>query len=231
MDIPAMVGWYVVFLFSVSCHEAAHAWAALKGGDPTAYSGGQVSLDPTPHIRREPIGMVVLPIISLFLIHWPFGYASAPYDPHWAARNHKKAALMALAGPLANLGLVVVAAILVWVGIFAGIFAVPDSINFTGIVVPVGEGIAPALAMLVSILFSMNLILAILNMLPLPPLDGSEIIILFMDRSQAEKYKTMIHNPAFALIGLMVAWHIFSPLFRVLFPAIVSLIYPGSYSW
>ena len=231
MDIPAMVGWYVVFLFSVSCHEAAHAWAALIGGDSTAYSGGQVSLDPTPHIRREPIGMVVLPIISLFLIHWPFGYASAPYDPHWAARNHKKAALMALAGPMANLGLVVVAAILVWVGIFAGIFTVPDSINFTGIVAPAGPGIASALAMLVSMLFSMNLILAILNVLPLPPLDGSEIIILFMNSSQAEKYKAMIHNPVFALVGLMVAWHIFSPMFQMLFPALVSLIYPGSYSW
>ena len=62
MDDPveALV-WYVVFLFSITVHEAAHAWAAMRGGDLTAYHGGQVSIDPIPHIRREPIGTVVLP--------------------------------------------------------------------------------------------------------------------------------------------------------------------------
>ena len=53
---------YVVLLLSLTVHEAAHAWAALRGGDPTAYLGGQVSLDPRPHIRREPFGMVFAPL-------------------------------------------------------------------------------------------------------------------------------------------------------------------------
>jgi hypothetical protein len=55
--------YYVVFLFSTTVHEAAHAWAAKLGGDLTAYHGGQVSLDPRPHIQREPFGMVILPLI------------------------------------------------------------------------------------------------------------------------------------------------------------------------
>jgi Zn-dependent protease len=84
--------YYVVFLFSTLLHEAAHAWAAMRGGDPTAYHSGQVTLDPLPHVRREPIGMVGLPILSVIISGWPFGFASAPYDPHWAARYPKRAA-------------------------------------------------------------------------------------------------------------------------------------------
>ena len=70
------LAYYVVFLFSTTVHEASHAWAAKLGGDLTAYHGGQVSLDPRPHIRRAPFGMVVLPIISVLLSGWPFGFAS-----------------------------------------------------------------------------------------------------------------------------------------------------------
>src|SRR6478735_1861247 len=58
------ITYFVVFLFSTTLHEAAHAWAALRGGNLTAYKGGQVTLDPRPHIKREPFGMVVLPLVS-----------------------------------------------------------------------------------------------------------------------------------------------------------------------
>ena len=77
------IAWYAVLLFSLTFHEAAHAFAALRGGDRTAYLGGQVSLDPTPHIRREPLGTVVFPIV-IYLISgggWMFGWASTPFDP------------------------------------------------------------------------------------------------------------------------------------------------------
>ena len=77
--------WYVVFLFSTTCHEGAHALAAKWGGDPTAFEGGQVTLSPIPHIRREPFGMVLAPILSYVLYRgeWMIGWASAPYDPSW----------------------------------------------------------------------------------------------------------------------------------------------------
>ena len=80
-DIGKALVYYLVFLFSTTVHEAAHAWAALLGGDPTAYHGGQVSLDPRAHIRREPMGMLVIPLLSALLSGWPMGFASAPYDP------------------------------------------------------------------------------------------------------------------------------------------------------
>ena len=83
--------FYVVFVFSVTFHEAAHAYVAMRGGDLTAYHGGQVSLSPLPHMRREPIGMLVLPIVTTLWSGMPFGFASAPYDPAWAERHPRRA--------------------------------------------------------------------------------------------------------------------------------------------
>ena len=104
------LAYFAVFLFSTTIHEASHAWMAKRGGDLTAYHGGQVSLDPVPHIKREPIGMVVLPLISVVISGWPLGFASAPYHPVWARTYPRRAALMALAGPTSNLLIVIVAA-------------------------------------------------------------------------------------------------------------------------
>ena len=97
--------WFLAFLFSTTVHEAMHALAALKGGDPTAYHGGQVSLSPIPHIRREPIGMLVVPLLTALTQGWAIGWASTPYDTRWAAQYPKRAALMAAAGPAGNLSI------------------------------------------------------------------------------------------------------------------------------
>jgi hypothetical protein len=123
---PAAGGlWYGVFLFSTVAHEAAHAWSALKLGDDTAAKGGQVSLNPWPHVRREPFGMIVVPLLSWFLGGWMIGWASAPYNPEWAKQYPRRAALMALAGPTANLLLVLAAALLIRVGIEWQVFTSP----------------------------------------------------------------------------------------------------------
>ena len=90
-----------------------HALAALRGGDPTAYHGGQVSLSPIPHIRREPIGMLVVPLLTALTQGWAIGWASTPYDPRWAAHYPKRAALMAAAGPAGNLSIAFVAFVLI----------------------------------------------------------------------------------------------------------------------
>ena len=113
--------YYLAFLFSTTVHEAAHAWAAKLGGDLTAYHGGQVSLDPRPHIRREPVGMVLLPIISTLVSGWPFGFASAPYDPEWALRYPQRAGWMAVAGPASNLLISAICVAVIHVGVAAGV--------------------------------------------------------------------------------------------------------------
>src|SRR5580700_10994117 len=121
---------YIVFLFSTTCHEASHALVAKLGGDSTAALGGQVSLNPIPHIRRSPFGMVVFPILSFFLFSGGMiGWASAPYDPLWERRHPRRSAWMALAGPAANFSLMLLAAL----GIHAGrIFHLFHSDTVTG---------------------------------------------------------------------------------------------------
>ncbi len=226
--LPMALAWYVVFIISTTVHEAAHAFAALKLGDPTAYHGGQVTLDPLPHIRREPFGMVIIPLLSFALSGWMFGWASTPYDPIWAYHNPKKSAIMALAGPTGNLVLVLIAAGLIHLGIFTGFFAMPDGINFSSIVAPASSGIANGAAILVSILFSLNLLLFVFNLIPLPPLDGRAIMEFFLKGQVLEKYRTIMSNPSMRMFGLFIAWTVFDYIFSPILTLSLNLLYPGA---
>ncbi|MBJ21489.1 MAG: site-2 protease family protein [bacterium] len=223
------IAYYAVFVLAVTVHEAAHAWAALIGGDPTAYRGGQVSIDPIPHMKREPFGMVVLPILSVAMSGWPFGYASAPYNPAWAERYPQRAAWMALAGPGANLAMVIAAGLLVRIGLALGHFETPNSISFDQITVTAGDpsSLAAGAAFLLSIFFSMNLLLFVLNMIPLPPLDGSGAIPLLLPEGWLAGYRRIVQQPMFSIIGIVIVWNVIGELFRPLFFAAIGLIYPG----
>lgn len=220
--------FYAIFLFSTTLHEAAHAWAAYRGGDLTAYHGGQVSLDPMPHIRREPIGMVALPLLTALTTGWPMGFASAPYDPDWARRYPNRAAWMALAGPGANLLLMLLAALALRVGYASGVFYAPDTIRFGDIVASDAGGAWHATGRILGVLFSENLLLCTFNLLPLPPLDGSAAITLLMRRETTSRYQEFLWStPMLGLVGMFIAWKLFAVLFSPMFTAAVSLLYPG----
>jgi Zn-dependent protease len=203
--------WYFVFVYSTVLHEAGHAWAALKLGDRTAYEGGQVTLDPTPHIKREPFGMLLVPLISWFVYEgrWMIGWASAPYDPEWAQRFPRRAAWMSMAGPAANLLILVVTLGLLKLGLRAEVFAFSSSFSLSSIVDGVaGNKFWEGCATLLSITFSLQIVLLILNLIPLPPLDGSSIPLFFMGQSAAQKYQEFLRNPAMQIVGLLVAWRV-----------------------
>jgi Zn-dependent protease len=227
-DLASGLVYYVVFLLSTTLHEAAHAWAAMRGGDLTAYHGGQVTLDPRPHIRREPFGMVVLPLLSVLLSGWPFGYASAPYDPRWALAHPRRAAWMALAGPGANLLLVLIAAAAIRAGYAAGLLLPPPSVSF-GAVAAAGAGSAwTGAAFLLSVLFSLNLLLATFNLLPLPPLDGSGALPLLLSPAATARYQRFLFTQrGLGMIGILVAWQVFDHVFRPVWLVVVNLLYPG----
>jgi len=227
-DLGEALLYYAVFLLSTTLHEAAHAWAAMRGGDLTAYHGGQVSIDPTPHIRREPFGMVVLPVISVLISGWPFGFASAPYDPNWARRHPRRAAWMALAGPGANLALIIVAALLINLGVMLETFQAPQRISFGHVTASSAGGLADAAGLLLGIVFSLNLVLLILNLLPLPPLDGSGAIPLVLSQEATRRYQDfMWNNRGLGWLGIIVAWQLFDFVFNPLFLAAINLLYPG----
>lgn len=228
VDIGDALLYFVVFLFSTTLHEAAHAWAALRGGDPTAYKGGQVSLDPMPHIRREPFGMVILPLGSALLTGFPFGYASAPFDPDWARRHPERAAWMALAGPAANIALVILAALLLRIGALAEVFYAPERVNFGSLAASQAGEIWEMAAALLSVVFSMNLLLAAFNLLPFPPLDGSAALPLLLSRRMSARYQEIMwSSPMIGLLGILIAWRLFDHVFDPIFLAAVNLVYPG----
>jgi Zn-dependent protease len=220
--------WYVAFVFSLTLHEAAHAWAALKLGDPTAYEGGQVTLNPVPHIARSPFGTVLVPILSFAFMGWMMGWASAPYDPAWAARHPKRAGWMALAGPVSNLLLMLGAGIAIRFGMAAGYFTLParDLLAFDRLVVG-GDPTADGVAVLLSILFSLNFLLFLFNLLPLPPLDGSAVIQLVLPQRISLRYQQLLAEPMFALLGLILAWRFFGEFFRPVYLLAVKILYLG----
>jgi Zn-dependent protease len=223
--------WYIVFLFSTTCHEAAHALAAKIGGDPTAFHGGQTTLNPIPHIRREPFGMVLVPVLTYFMWHGSMiGWASAPYDPDWEQRYPRRAAWMALAGPGANFTLMLLAALGIREGVALGIFRAPQSATFSHITEAANAGDAGSLvtfaATFLSVLFVLNLLLGTFNLLPVPPLDGSSGITLLMPERTALRYLEMLKEPMFRMAGLLAAWFLFGKAFDVIFTVALNTLYP-----
>jgi Zn-dependent protease len=202
--------YYVVFLFSTTCHEAAHSLVAKLGGDNTAALGGQVSLNPVPHIRRSPYGMVVFPLLSFFFLNGGMiGFASAPYDPGWAKRHPHRSALMALAGPATNFSLMILGAVGVR-AVMALHLIQPDSHG----------GPYGFVAELLFALFSLNLLLGVFNLLPVPPLDGSSVVMLLMSEDRARSYLDWVRTGTFALPGILVALVIF----RYVFPPVQRIV-------
>jgi Zn-dependent protease len=220
--------WYVVFLLSTTCHEAAHALAAKLGGDLTAFHGGQVSLDPWPHMRREPFGMILFPLLSYFGGGWMMGWASAPYDPRWSYRYPKRAAWMSLAGPGANFTLALLAGIAIRVGMIAGAFVAPDSLGFSQLVSSTSPGVMAAVAKLLSILFSLNLLLGTFNLLPIPPLDGFSAMGLVLSEGMARKLELWAQQyRMFTVFGLLLSWQIFPQLYWPIFGLALRVLYPA----
>ncbi|MGB5809487.1 MAG: site-2 protease family protein [Polyangiales bacterium] len=227
MDLLAKLPlWLAAFLLSLTCHEAAHALIGKLGGDETA--ANQVTLDPLPHMRREPFGTLVVPILSFVLQGggWMIGWASAPYDPQWANQYPRRAAAMAAAGPAANFALTLIAALAMRVGIATGYFELPAGwIGLEGLVVG-PAGAAEGLALFASVLFSVNLILGCFNLIPLPPLDGYAIVPLLLTDRLRDRWFGMFEGGG-ALVGLLVAWVVFGRIMPPVFRLATDLLYMG----
>jgi Zn-dependent protease len=227
VDLLLGILWYVALIFSLTFHEAAHALAARRGGDPTAYLGGQLSLDPRPHIRREPFGMVFVPLFSFAVSGWMIGWASTPFDPRWADAHPRRAAWMALAGPVGNLLLVVAAGLLIRIGLLTGVFYAPETIRFGELVGTESGAVWTTCGALLSILFTLNLLLCVFNLLPIPPLDGAGAIGLLAGDDLARRLRHALYRPGVALFGILVAWYLIGAIFAPIHLLAIRLLYPG----
>jgi Zn-dependent protease len=218
--------WYAVFLLSLTCHEAAHAWVAYRGGDATAHFGGQVTLNPLPHIRREPFGTVLVPLISYFATGWMMGWASAPYDPLWSERHPRRAAMMAAAGPFANLLLAAVALLALRAGIAGGLW-VPAADAFAAdrhVVALGGEGAVDGLGRFCSLLLFLNCLLFLFNLIPLPPLDGAAVVS-GLSPTARRALAALRESGVGGLLGLLVAMYVVRWLFAPVYGAVLRLLF------
>lgn len=222
--------WYAAFLLSLTSHEAAHAWAAHRGGDDTAYLSGQVSLNPWPHIRREPLGTVLVPLLTYFggSTRWMMGWASAPYDPRWEDRHPRRAAAMSAAGPAANFLLFALAFGILKAGLAGGVWTVPqDEIGLDRLVAaaPGIPGVVDAIGRFLSVVLGLNLILGVFNLMPFPPLDGISVLSGLSAPIRALHAK-MRAFPAMGLVGVIVAWkvspYVVGPVLRAAVRALLA---------
>jgi Zn-dependent protease len=231
VDVGLGLIWFPAFLFSTTVHEAMHAFAAWRLGDSTAYQGGQVSLNPAPHIAREPIGMVVLPLLTSLTQGWAIGWASCPYDPIWARRYPGRAAIMAAAGPAGNLLIAIAALLLIWTGVAAGWFVAPEHVNFDSVIEMSNGSGSSFITTMLSVFLVMNVFLCAFNLLPLPPLDGSAVLNGLLPERHAEKLQEFQSNAMMSMVGLLVAWRVFPLITDPLFTMLLRIVHPfDSYS-
>ena len=184
--IQRIIVWILPVIFAITVHEVAHGWVAKKYGDNTASSQGRLTLNPLKHI--DWFGTVILP--GLLLITgsgFIFGWAKpVPVD----ARNFKKPlhdmAIVAAAGPIANLLMATAWALLARLGVTIGVEAISLPLIYMGI-----AGI------------SINLVLALINLLPIPPLDGSRMLTGLLPHRLAWQYNQLEPYGFYILIALL----------------------------
>ncbi|MBI4084296.1 MAG: site-2 protease family protein [Candidatus Levybacteria bacterium] len=163
----------VILIFSAILHETAHGYVADRLGDPTARLMGRLTLDPRPHI--DPFLTILLPLL-LILTGSPVIFGGAkpvPVDPFNLKDGRKDMALVSLAGPLTNIVLAILAAVLIHL-LYPGIPFVLAGASFLGLIL--------------TKIVILNLLLAMFNLLPIPPLDGSKIFALLLPEKEANVY-------------------------------------------
>lgn len=179
--------WALPVIFAITLHEAAHGWMAEKLGDKTARMLGRVTLNPIKHI--DPIGTILVPGLLLFFGGFLFGWAKAVPVTMQNLRNPRvDMAWVALAGPTANLIMAVLWALVLKAG-YMLLASSPEIGQFM-----IYSGIAGV---------SINIILLVLNLLPIPPLDGSRILSAFLPRKLAWQYNKLEPYGLFILLGLL----------------------------
>src|SRR5487761_2012918 len=171
-------------LFAITLHEAAHGYVAKHFGDMTAYQMGRISLNPARHI--DPVGTILLPLLTLALGGVLFGWAKPVPVNFGALRNPKKDMLwVALAGPASNLFMA-----LCWALLYKLALANPESY------------FAEPLAQMAQVGININVVLMVLNLIPLPPLDGGRVAVSLLPQQQAMQMAKIEPYGMFILIFL-----------------------------
>lgn len=205
----------VVLLLAISAHEAAHAWMSDKFGDDTARLLGRVTLNPVAH--TDPIGTLLIPIVNFliavggggrfFLIGWG---KPTPVNPlRW--RNKDLANVMvSIAGILANILIAIIA------------FTIIKVLLVSGLINDIPESMLEPVILFLDNMLTMNISLAVFNLLPFPPLDGSKVLETFLPPSMQPLYE-MLEQYGFVILMVLMYMGVFGAIIRPILRAVYSL--------
>lgn len=183
----------IILLFSVVIHEVAHGYAALWLGDNTAQYAGRLTLNPLKHL--DWFGSVILPILLSFS-GFVFGWAKpVPYNPYNLKNRKWGELLVAVAGPASNLILAII------FGLFIRLFGDGSSMTFIAILI-----------------VQINVVLAVFNLVPIPPLDGSKILFAFLPPSKQQQVRGFLEKWGFIILIFFIVfmWGTLSPIINFL---------------
>ncbi len=196
MAIEQLIFFFIIIIPSAILHEYAHGWMADQLGDPTARHAGRLTLNPVAHI--DPMGTFLMPVMLLLLSGGTFMFAYAkpvPYNPYNLKNQKRDPAFVAAAGPLSNLLLAGVCAIII------------RSVGLT------------SFTALLSIIVYANILLAVFNLVPIPPLDGSKILFsLLPDNESGIRIRLFLERYGFFILIFFVFF-----LFELITPIIFGL--------
>jgi Zn-dependent protease len=208
----------VLLIPSITFHEFMHGYAAYRLGDPTAKNAGRLTLNPIKSI--DPIGTILLPLL-MFASGGPiFGYAKpVPYNPMYFKNLRKGELITGFSGPAANLALALFGAALAWGAVF---------------VYPFAAALGQAVYLVGSTLTLLNLVLMFFNLIPIPPLDGSSIVPIFLPDSAMRGWYQIQRYSFVILIGLLWGLPMIFPgldligtYFRFTVDPLMKLLLPG----
>ncbi len=205
----------VVLLLAISAHEAAHAWMSYKFGDDTARLLGRITLNPGAHI--DPIGTLLIPIVgfivafmggSFFLIGWG---KPTPVNPlRWRQKDLANV-MVSIAGILANLLIAIIA------------FTIIKILRMNGMWWTLPAGFDEPIKLLLEFLLTMNLSLAVFNLLPFPPLDGSKVLETFLPESM-QPVLVILEQYGYLILMVLMYMGVFSAIITPILLAVYSLL-------
>ena len=179
--------WAIPVLFAITVHEAAHGWMARRCGDSTAFMLGRLTLNPIKHI--DPMGTVIVPMLMLTLGGFMFGWAKpVPVNPRHFKNPRWDGAWVAAAGPLANF---------LMMFFWAGVSLLGEYLRLEGI------SLGVPMRLMGTAGIQINIILALLNLLPIPPLDGSRVFSSLLPVQLSWRYNQLEPFGFFIIIGLL----------------------------
>lgn len=206
IEIATIIKYVLIaipIVFAVTLHEVAHGWIAKVNGDDTAASLGRLSINPLKHI--DPIGTVLVPVVLLYVFGTPFGWAK-PVPVNWTKLNKPKRdmAFVAAAGPIANLLMLI---------FWAVVFKIADSFGSDW------WNISQIIIYIANIGILINAVIMVLNLIPIPPLDGSRIVSSLMPDKLSQSYSRIEPYGIIIVIVLMIS----GVLGKILMPTIYAV--------